>query len=252
MGKLSRGASARIQIDPTGADGELWELVAELAEMLDDPWVLVGGLMVHLFVLEHEPQRQLRATDDIDLLADSRKKPSRTERISQKLLEDGFELKKITYGPPPTGFTFWKGGKPVDVLAPDGTKTDAKTVGNLHTVQIPGGTQALRRAEEVEIRLTGGPTFRLQRPTLLGAVLIKARALPVHDDPEAQRHDLVQLLSLIKDPGAVARELKPGERRWLKSIEGKLWPDIDADTTLARLDETAVRRAREAYDLLVG
>ena len=208
--------------------------------------------MVHLFVQEHEPKRRLRTTDDIDVLADSRKKPSHTERISQKLIEDGFELKKITYGPPPTGFTFWKAGKPVDVLAPDGTRTDARTVSGLHTVQIPGGTQALRRAEEVEIRLTHGPTFRLQRPTLLGAVLIKARAVPVHSDPEAQRHDLVQLLSLIEDPAAVARELKPTERRWLRNIEGLLWPSGEPDTTLARLDEEVAQRAREAYDLLTA
>jgi hypothetical protein len=50
------------------------------------------------------------------------------------------------------GFRFDLNGQIVDVLAPDGLgPSGATTTGKLKTIQIPGGTQALNRAELVEI-----------------------------------------------------------------------------------------------------
>lgn len=54
-----------ILLNPADSDRKLWELVGELADILDDPWVLIGGLMVNLLVREHNPSRQLRTTNDI-------------------------------------------------------------------------------------------------------------------------------------------------------------------------------------------
>ncbi len=243
----------RIEIDVAEDGGrEMWETVAGLAKGMDDPWTLVGGLMVQLFAYELGPNEPLRTTDDIDILADSREKPSHTETISQQLLDAGFEIKKLTVGPPPTGFTFWKGDQSVDVLAPDGTHKDPKTVGGLHTGPIPGGTQALRRSEEVEVQIKEGPSFRLRRPSLLGAILIKARALPVHADPETQRHDLILLLSLVEDPAEEAETLKKSECNWLRRIDRQLWPDKRPDPTLSRFDQDSQQRARAAFRLLTG
>lgn len=53
-------------------------------------------------------------------------------------------------------------------------------------------------------------------PSLLGAILLKARAVEIDDLPEAQRSDLAFLLSLIDDPRAVAAERSTAERRWLR------------------------------------
>ena len=38
----------------------------------------------------------------------------------------------------------------------------------------------------------------------------------VHNDPEAQREDLLLLLSLVEDPRAMAGDLKRSERKWLR------------------------------------
>ena len=44
----------------------------------------------------------------------------------------------------------------------------------------------------------------LPRPSLLGAIIVKAAAVAVDDLPQAQRQDLALLLSLIADPAETA------------------------------------------------
>ena len=53
-------------------------------------------------------------------------------------------------------------------------------------------------------------------PDLLGAILIKARAISVDDEPKAQRGDLAFLLSLVGDPDPMAAEITSTERGWLR------------------------------------
>jgi hypothetical protein len=112
-------------------------------------------------------------------------------------------------------------------------------------VGVPGGSQALARAETVTVKL-GEHVFEIRRPTLLGAILIKARSLLVHRDPDAQRQDLLRLLSLVTDPRAMAASMTPAERRWLGRAEAKL--RLDEPATLSALD---MRRARQALRLLL-
>jgi len=116
------------------------------------------------------------------------------------------------------------------------------------TVQIPGGTQALHRSEAVEVSIDGDPPFRLIRPSLLGAILLKARALRVHSRPDDQREDLVLLLSFATDPSALAGELAGNESKWLREAEGLLRPY----ERVGRLSEPTVRRARQALRLLTA
>ena len=72
-------------------------------------------------------------------------------------------------------------------------------VGNVSAVGIPGGSQALARTETVLVRLDGRE-FELRRPTLLGAILIKARSLAKHRDPDAQREDLLLVSGVMGRP----------------------------------------------------
>jgi hypothetical protein len=51
---------------------------------------------------------------------------------------------------------------------------------------------------------------------LLGALLIKIRAIAVDDQPEAQRRDVAFLLSLVDDPEPLISDLLESERRWLR------------------------------------
>jgi hypothetical protein len=141
---------------------------------------------------------------------------------------------------PPTAFglghVFRKGGVEIDVLAPDGLHTKARriTVPPAHTVQVPGGTQALRRTELVSVRL-GRRRGTLPRPNLLGAILVKTRAVDIDDVPANQRLDLALLLSFVDDADALAAELRGRERSWLSrrlemnAVDADCWRPLGAD-----------------------
>jgi hypothetical protein len=218
-----------------------WNAVAELVELLPADWVLIGGLMVQLHAWERGVT-DVRATVDIDVLGEAR--PQRAlHAIDVALVKAGFQAAP----PDMDGYAHRYVRDPliVDVLAPDGIKPPPTLDGSLKAVAVPGGSQALARAETVTVR-SGDQVFDLRRPTLLGAVLIKARSLMVHHDPDAQREDLLTLLSLVEDPRAMAAEITRPERRWLRRAESRL--RFDAPSTLSA---GAKRRARQTFRLLL-
>ena len=162
---------------PTEESRRLWEKAIELAGELGEEtrWALIGGLMVQLHAFEH--QSDSRLTDDIDVLGDSRQRPSMTKRIAELLQERGGRMRT----PPPSnedlGYQFDFDGETIEVLGSDGVKTDPKTIGKYTTFQVPGGTQALNRSEAVMVSLNDEPAVAVRRPSLLGATLIKARVV---------------------------------------------------------------------------
>jgi hypothetical protein len=131
------------------------------------------------------------------------------------------------------------------VLAPDGIKPPPDLGAGLKAIGVPGGSQAITRSETVTV-IVEGRSFELRRPTLLGAVLIKARSLMVHSDPETQREDLLRLLALIEDPRKMAADLRKTERKWLRVAEQRLNP---SGSSLP--DAETMRRAGLAYRLLI-
>lgn len=104
-------------------------------------------------------------------------------------------------GPDLDGYAhrYKRDGLIVDVLAPEGIKPPPNLGAGLKAIGVPGGSQAITRSETVTV-IVEGRSFELRRPTLLGAVLIKARSLMVHSDPETQRENLLRLLALIEYP----------------------------------------------------
>lgn len=101
--------------------------------------------------------------------------------------------------------------------------------------------------ELVELLSADWVLVGLRRPTLLGAILIKARSLLEHHDTEAQREDLLRLLSLVPDPRAMAAKLKRTERGWLRKAERPL--RLDERTAL---DGALARRAGQTLRLLLA
>lgn len=232
----------RVEIDLDDEDAiRLWAEFGDLAGRLPGEWVLIGGLMVQLHALESGVTR-IRVTSDIDLLGQARP-PGALAAIDEALRVEGFEV----LGPDPDGFAhrYRRGGLIVDVVAPDGLNRAPQLGRGRRAVGVPGGSQALRRAEVVTVSVRG-KEFELRRATLLGAILIKSRSITRHVDPEAQREDLLQLLALVDDPRAMATELKSTERIWLRQAERAL--DFDGPT---QIPTETVRRARLAYRLLV-
>jgi hypothetical protein len=235
-----------IHVDAVDPDTmALWRTVAKVAQTLEEEhvgWCLVGGLMVALFAME-AGQIQ-RATTDIDVLGDARQRRSGTEQVAERLVALGAVLHEIGGLDRERGFRFEVDGQVVDVLGPDGLSTPSLTLGRSQTIAIPGGTQALQRTEMVEL-VIDGRHVPLRRPTLIGAILLKARSLAVHDRPEDQREDLITLLGLLDDPRSAAATLRKSEVAWLREIEPRLGlddPELDA-----RLDPTRLQIARAAY-----
>ncbi len=116
------------------------------------------------------------------------------------------------------GHRFRRGRVKLDVLAPDGIgeRADLHTVGTFHTVRVPGGTQALGRSSNVAVR-SREVEGTVPLPSLLGAILVKVRAIAVDDVPEAQRGDVAFLLSLVEDPDILRADLTGTEVGWLRS-----------------------------------
>lgn len=238
---------------PTNEAKRLWRTLGELAAKFgaDQDWCLIGGLMVQLHAYEHGSDS--RPTSDIDVLGDARRRPSMTERIAQILKDLGGELSV----PPSTderiGYQFEVQGETVEVLGPEGLKDYPRTLGSLETIMVGGGTQALNRTEKVAISIDGAKPVVVRRPRLLGAILIKARALAaVRDKLAEHRQDLVRLLSLVDDPRALAESerLTGKERTWIEAVEKDL--AFDDPVLLELFSETEVKRARQAFTLLAS
>lgn len=244
-----------LHIDPPSEDATaLWAKALEVAQALGETedWTLVGGLMVQLHALEHD--RDTRLTADIDVLGNARRRPQMTQKIAATLEGLGGTISTPSRADPDLGYQFDIDGELVEILGPDGLKADPQTVGRFKTIQVPGGTQALRRTEVVWIALPEGSIGPMRRPSLLGAILIKARVLAKHrpDKFDSDRQDLLVLLSLVDDPRglAAADELTEKEKKWLADVAAEL---TFTDPTLTDLfDREHLLRAEQAFELLVA
>lgn len=141
----------------------------------------------------------IRSSKDADILVNVRLASQGTAAVSQALVRDGYELNERSVEG--HGHSFARGEVSFDVLALDGLGSRALlvTIHNFRTVTVPGGTQALHRTAPVDVR-TRSVTGTVPLPDLLGAILVKVRAIDVDDVPDAQRSDVGFLLSLVEDP----------------------------------------------------
>ncbi len=244
-----------IRIEPVGPEANrLWSLALDLATDLgaDGEWSLIGGLMVQLHGFEREDD--LRPTTDIDILGAARKPPAMTERIASVLLERGAEVEMPPRSKPKVGYRFHLDGELVEILGPDGLRADPKTVGELETIQVSGGSQALNRTAVVLVQLGDSPPVAMRRPNLLGAILVKARVVAKRRKEKfpSDRQDLIRLLSYVEDPRGLAREegLRASERKWLRNVDAAL--NFDDPALAALFPADTVERARQAFLLLGG
>jgi hypothetical protein len=245
--------SAVVHIDPPSEEAKrLWARALELAAEFgaDERWALVGGLMVQLHAFERGSGSRLTA--DADFLGDSRRRPAMTMRMAEVLTKRGAEMAMPPVSAENLGYRFEVDGSIVEILGSEGVRSDPKTVGKYVTFQVPGGTQALARAEVVHVSLDGADPVPVRRPSLLGAILIKARVVAKQREEKfgSDRQDLVRLLGFVDDPRAMGEELRKSEKNWLCEVEALL--DF-ADLALADLFSVAdLTSAESAYRLLVA
>lgn len=236
-----------IRIAPASPrDREIWVTLLDLARW-DAHWTLIGARMVELHAAEHR-RAMPRASLEGDALADVRRRPGATRELARILVRHGFQMRDPS--PHGQGLAFVRGAVEIDVLAPDGLRSPSArlTLPPAHTVEVPGGTQALHRSEVVGVQV-GRRTGNLRRPSLLGAILLKTRAVGVDDTPADQRIDLALLLSLVREPETLSARLSAPERGWLRrrremdDPNAPCWVGFDAD---------AARRGLAALRILGG
>ena len=185
---------------------ELWEeLLILSAKTKRVPWMLIGGQMMLLHTLEHG-REPLQVSQDGDAIADIRARPDALLAFVRALESEDFEsdgmspdgrahrYKHKTFDPPVL----------VDVLAPDnvGPRANLTTTPPGRTVEVPGGTQALHRVEEVEVVLASGSKGLVPRPDLLGAIVIKAGATTLAERRDRHFNDLALMAHLLGPPAA--------------------------------------------------
>lgn len=174
-----------------------------------------------------------------------------TEQLALILKHLGAELHLPSSTDAKIGYKFDVQGETVEVLGPEGLRDYPRTLGSFETIMVDGGRQALRRTEQVAISIGGAEPVIVRRPTLLGAILIKARAVAsVKEKLAKHREDLIRLLTFVHDPRALADEdtLTKSERKWLGAIESDL--AFDDAALLELFSDAQVQLARQAFALL--
>jgi len=230
-----------------GHDDELWVALMELSDLRRGEWTLVGGQMVFLHAVEHAVAPP-RVSTDLDVLVNARVVTGGVRKFVTAIEARGFVLAGVSADG--IAHRYQRGGVSIDVLAPEGLgpRTDLTTTPPGRTLQIPGGTQALKRTELMPVEL-GDRSGLVPRPSLLGAIVAKAAAVDVDGAPEAQRLDLALLLSLIEDPIEMAGHLTRKDRQRLRARSEM--NDI-AQRAWAGLPSGAADRGRAAYRLLIA
>jgi hypothetical protein len=127
----------------------------------------------------------------------------------------------------------WKrGDASLDVLLPDGVGERAslrRGVTGSPTLPTAGGTQALNRTEVVAVQVDGRQGHVL-RPSLVGALVVKAAAHTNPGDGDARRHrrDFVVLATLVAASDFRVEQVTKNDRSRLRAIVRS----IDADREL--------------------
>lgn len=237
-----------------------WHLLLDLPEAGFTDWVLIGGQMMHLLTVEHGGALP-RPTDDMDVVVNVRSSPGGIGLIADWLVARGLEFEQPSSDGVGTRFSGPAAPGPgrviFDVLAPEGLgeRTDVRTRPPARTVAAPGATQAFERSSWVEVTVFSGVgratrTGRIRRPTLLGALVLKAAAtqILVRHNPERDWEDAAMALSLLPDPFADAQQLTKGDRRRL-SLLRPLAGDHDAWLPLGRRGR---QQGQDALAILLG
>ncbi len=131
---------------------QMWRELPLLVKQAPAPWTLIGAHMVALHGWR-AGRKEPRASKDADILVNARVVGGGTQKVSETLLSRGFSLDGVS--PDGIGHRFIKGDVRLDVLGLDGvgSRIRLQTVHGARTVEVPGGSQALKRTETVENRV---------------------------------------------------------------------------------------------------
>lgn len=156
-------------------------------------------------------------------------------QVSAYLRDEGFE--EAGRSPENIGHRWIRSGVQIDLLIPEGLgerSSSVTTVTGARTVQVPGGSQEIDRAQVISVQLPDR-IGHVIRPSLLGALVGKAAALEISSDPRRERHltDFASLARLILDPLGMRSLVRKKDR---KRVSRMVWsidqaPHIWGDDT---------------------
>lgn len=200
------------------AQSAAWNGLVDIADQFPDGWVLIGGQMVNLHCWEHDAKSH-RPTDDVDAVLDIRATPTMLKKVTQFMVEIGF----TSAGQSPEGHEHrWiRGDAQIDLLVASGLgeRANSRTgVTGGTTIATSGGQGALDRAQRVEIIYQGRTTF-INRPSLMGAIVMKSAAFSNKVDSYRDRHliDVAVLANLVGAVDAVGFTISNEERKKLQA-----------------------------------
>lgn len=174
------------------AQHDAWLTLMKMENEFDGSWVLIGGQMTMLHCLEQDVPFT-RATTDADVVCDVLSPRRKLADMTALLGDWGFHAVVTADG---CGYRYTRGATSLDLTIQDTLERQvsrARTSGGRPGLPVDGGNQALLRAERVGVTVAG-VTGRVRRPTLLGALVIKAAAVVVDTrDPRRHQEDLALL-----------------------------------------------------------
>jgi hypothetical protein len=194
----------------------LWTTFMELDASESPPWALVGGQMVTLHLVENGVT-SYRPTDDGDMVVGVWTRRDALTAAAKFLRDRDFTEVETSDG---YGYRYQRDKTVIDVMIPEGLERQRsfpKTTTGRPGLSTSGGNQALARAERIPITI-GGITGYVRRPTLLGAIVVKAHAW-VADTREPERHaqDIVALAGVaLNDPRAVIEQSSHDDRKAIR------------------------------------
>lgn len=213
-----------------------WRALMDLYERLPEHWVLIGGQMVHLHCAEHEHFPE-RPTDDADTVVDVRAEPKMLLTFTGALAEMGFKPNTSGDG---IQHRWTNGDAQIDVLIPEGVGEVAAArhgIDGAPTIETKGGSQALARAETVEVEVEGR-RGHVRRPNLIGSLVMKAAAHEAPSDSAKGRHrrDFTTLAALVSARDLRDAGLRPKDRQRLRSMIAAIRVD---EEVMSGMDGTA-------------
>ena len=224
------------------AQSAAWIGLFDIADRFPDGWVLIGGQMVNLHCWEHDVKSH-RPTDDVDTVLDIRTVPTMLKRVTQFMVEIGF----TSAGQSPEGHEHrWiRGDAQIDLLVASGLgeRANSRTgVTGGTTISTPGGQGALDRAQPVKINYQGRTTS-INRPSLMGAIVMKAAAYSNTMDSYRDRHliDVAVLANLVGAVDAAGFTISNDEQKKLRVALRDLKNNIRLITSVEGATEGVLR-----------
>jgi len=175
-----------------------WLELLNFAEIVPDNWTLVGGQMVHLLAWERG-EKNSRATTDVDTILDIKSDPEALLKVTRQLMAMGFQPVNSTGSK--HQISWIKGDAHIDVMIARGAGIRAESrvgAAGATTIATAGGQEALDRSEKILVHL-GNRQAVINRPTIVGALIIKSEAALNTSDRNSLRHvqDLALLITMF-------------------------------------------------------